>query len=158
MKRRVAGWRIRARPCASAVGFAATTDEVDAQRVAGLGKDETVIAGAQAGLSDKAPLQPADVPFRQCAGCAGRSSAFVRIITSNSHRRTQPFDSHRLRCGLLEVPRQFRQEGLSADRALAEVRAAPRCPFASYTFFLTREPTRDSLLEFSKESAAKRLQ
>jgi hypothetical protein len=82
----------------------------------------------------------------------------VRIITSNSHRRTQPFDSHRFRCGLLEVPRQFRQEGLSADRALAEVRAAPRCPFASYTFFLTREPTRDSLLEFSKESAAKRLQ
>jgi len=84
--------------------------------------------------------------------------AQLRFITSSAYRRTKLVDSHRFRCGLLEVPRQFRQEGLSAHRALAEVRAAPPCPFVSCTFFLTREPIRDSLLEFSKETAAKRLQ
>ena len=39
----------------------------------------------------------------------------------------------------------------------AEVRAAPPCPFVSCTFFLTREPTRGSLLGLLKESAGKRL-
>jgi hypothetical protein len=36
---------------------------VDAERVAGLGNDHTVIPGAQAELSGKASLQLSNVPF-----------------------------------------------------------------------------------------------
>jgi hypothetical protein len=57
-----AGWR-RAQLCASVAGFSAVAEGVDAQRVAGLGNDHTVIAGAQAELSGKASIQLSNVPF-----------------------------------------------------------------------------------------------
>jgi hypothetical protein len=46
-------------------------------------------------------------------------------MTSSTYRRTKLFDSQRFRCDLMEVLGEFRQQGLSADRTIAELRSAP---------------------------------